>query len=147
MEFVEWNGISWMEFISRNAFVTPAPCSSGSPPCARLSGHRQETGCHRPSSDPVLRVSGLSSVGVFQFPALGLERQRGEQPGSLQKKCPTVGPHWLPVMCSTCWVSGENFTRSAHFLFLLVLSAGFPPRSLFPSSVESEMLSPATQME
>ena len=38
------------------------------------------------------RVSGLSSVGVFQFPALGLERQRGEQPGLLQKNAPPQAP-------------------------------------------------------
>ena len=136
-----------MEFIPRNASVTPAPCSSGSPPCVCFSGHRQETGCHCPSSDPVLE--GLRPVFCRGLPVSspGPREATRRTARFTAKKCPAAGPRWHPVTCLTCWVSGENFTRSANFLFLLVLSAGFLPRSLFPSSLESAKLSPATQME
>lgn len=129
----------------------PTPCSSGSPPCAPFSGRRGEPGLSRPSSDPVpegLRLaSGRGLHPRFLPPASGGTgtARFTAHPGQGRKtRC--RWPRWRPAACATCWVSGENSTRSANFVLLLVLSAGFSPVSLYPSSLESAMLSPATQM-
>ena len=81
----------------------PAPCSSGSPPCTRFSGHRQETGCRHPSSDLVLE--GLRPLFYRSLPDScpgPREATRRTARFTAKKNALPLRPHWRPVTCSTC---------------------------------------------
>lgn len=59
----------------------PAPCSSGSPPCAPFSGRRGEPGSVAPPPTRSRRVSGLPPVGVFLLDSCPRPREARERPG------------------------------------------------------------------
>ena len=69
------------------------------------------------------RVSGLSSTGVFQIPALGLGRLQGERPGLPQKK--KKMPRQAPPLASSHVLNLLSVRREFHSISKFPFLVGF----------------------
>lgn len=107
---------------------TPHPALHGAHPLPLSRARPQEV-------DGSLRASDAVPEGLRPLPVQDPSRSRS-RPWTPEVRVLNAPPpgRLVPNRPLTCWIWGENSTRSANLPLLLVLSVGFPPHPPPPFS-------------